>query len=1023
MSHARMRRPVLVMLAWMAACPSEVFAQAAIGGWVKDASGSVLPGVTVAASSPALIEKIRTAITDGTGQYRIENLRPGVYTVTFTCEGFGPHIREGVELSGSLTATVNAELAIGSLTTMITVAGERAVDIHAANREIALANDLVRALPTVRSYNALVILVPGVVTNVNDTVTGTAATQFPIHGGRVTEGRLLLDGLTVGSPPSGNSPTSYIVDVGNAEEITFSSPGDLGEAETAGLVINIVPKTGGNTNHGSFFASGSGERFQSDNLTPSLNHQGLVRATPLTAVYDFSASFGGPVLKDRGWFFVNAQSSGSTREVADVYYNVNAGDPSRWLYVPDVSRPEYSDRTFENVSARLTWQLTSRNKVGAFWDEQATCRNCTGATPGLQEPARVSPEAVGTLGRPLRLTQATWSSPQTTRLLLEAGFVGVSFGVGNFERTPNPTRSLIRVAEQCASGCANNGGIPGLVYRSQDFSVAHTSSYLWKGSVSYVTGAHSTKAGFQHALMTDDRKWMTNDQNLTYRFDNGVPNQLTQSISPWINNARAAWRALYLQQKWTRNGLTLQGAVRFDHAWSWFPAQQEGPSRFLQTPIVIPETRGVDSYKDVTPRMSVAYDPSGHGKTVFRISLGKYLESVGVTSNYANVNPTLRMPRTTPAFGTAGVTRAWNDANGNRVPDCDLLSPGAQDLRGSGGDLCGVISDTSFGKNVLTNNLDTKILRGWGVRPSDWELGLSIQRQIGGRASVEASYRRRWYHGFFVVDNTFLQPSDLTPFELTAPKDPRLPGGGGYTISGLYDVVPDKAGQVGNLVADSSHYGKWFHYFNGIDLTFNLRTVAGLTFMGGTSTGQTVADNCDVRARLPELATTTTGTSAFGAGLNGSVVSTVSPYCHVAFGILTQFRGLASYVFPRADIQVSSTFQSKPGVQLAANYVAPNSAVAPSLGRDLSANAQNVTVNIVAPGTMYGDRITELDLRVAKVFQHGGLRTLVAVDLYNALNSSAALSYNAAFIPGGTWPQPIAIQAPRLIKLTAEVTF
>ena len=752
MLRARTRRPALVMLAWMAGmagCPSEVFGQAAIAGWVKDASGAVLPGVTVAASSPALIEKLRTAITDATGQYRIENLRPGIYTVTFTFQGFGPHVREGLELSGSLTATVNAELEIGSLTTMLTVAGERPVDIHAAKREIALPNDLVRALPTARSYNALIILIPGVVTNTNDTVTGTAATQFPIHGGRVTEGRLLLDGLTVGSPPSGNSPTSYVVDVGNAEEIAFSSPGDLGEAETAGLVMNIVPKTGGNTLHGSFFASGSGERLQSDNRTPALDNQNLARATPLTRVYDFSASFGGPISRDRLWYFVTGQSSGSTKEVADVYYNVNAGDPSRWLYVPDLTRPAYSDRRSENVSVRLTWQLTPRNKLGVFWDEQAMCRNCTGATPGLQEPARVAPEAVGTLSRPLRLTQATWSSPRTTRLLLEAGFGGVSFGVGNFERIPNPTRNLVRVIEQCTSGCADNGSLPGLVYRSQDFSTAQAGSYLWKGSVTYVTGAHSTKAGFQHALMIDDRKWMTNDQNLTYRFDNGVPNQLIQSISPWVNDARAAWRALYVQQKWTHDRLTLHGAVRFDQAWSWFPAQQEGPSRFLPTPILVPETRGVDSYKDVTPRMGVAYDLSGRGTTVFRINLGRYLESAGVTSNYANVNPTLRMPRTTPAFGTAGVTRAWTDANDNRVPDCDLLNPGAQDLRASGGDLCGVISNTSFGRNVLTNNFDEKILRGWGVRPSDWDLNLSIQRQIGSRASVEAAYRRRWYAWVF----------------------------------------------------------------------------------------------------------------------------------------------------------------------------------------------------------------------------------------------------------------------------------
>ncbi len=259
-----------------------------------------------------------------------------------------------------------------------------------------------------------------------------------------------------------------------------------------------------------------------------MQKQGVSAASPLTRVYDVSGTSGGPIVRDRLWYFVNAHAGGSTKESTNVYYNLNAGDPSRWLYVPDVSHREYSDRTFENASARVTWQATPRNRFSAFWDQQALCRTCTGATPGLSEPAQISPEAVGVLGRPLHVSQARWWSPLTNRLLVDAGFGGTSFGVGNFERSPNPTRDLIRVAEQCASGCAANGSIPGLVYRSQDFSVAYTGSYLWKGAVSYVTGTHSLKIGYQHTLMTDDRTWYTNSQNLTYRFNNGVPNQLTR---------------------------------------------------------------------------------------------------------------------------------------------------------------------------------------------------------------------------------------------------------------------------------------------------------------------------------------------------------------------------------------------------------------------------------------------------------------------------------------------------------------
>jgi hypothetical protein len=1015
---------MLVILACMAGVPVSAFAQGAIAGVVTDPSGAPMAGVTVVASSPALIEKTRTAATDAAGRYRIEDLRPGVYQLRFALQGWSPYQQKGVELMGSFTATVNAQLALEPLRETITVTREiRVVDVHSAKDEVTLTGEVVKSIPTARSYNALLVLVPGVVTNTNDTVTATATTSFPIHGGRTNEGRLWLDGLNIGSPPSGNSATSYVIDVGNAVEVTYTTAGALGEVETAGLVMNIVPKSGGNSTHGSFFASGTGAKLHSDNVTQAFRDQGVTAATPLIKVYDVSGTLGGPIRKDRAWYFVNAHVGGSTKESANIYYNLNAAKPTKWLYAPDLSRREYSDRTFENASGRVTWQMTPRNKVSGFWDAQALCRTCTGATPGLSEPQRVSPEAVGVLGRRLDVSQATWSSPVTHRLLLEAGYGGTSFGVGNFERRPNPTRELIRVVEQCASGCEANGNIPGLVYRSQDFSVAHTGSYLWKGSVSYVTGTHSLKIGYQHTLMTDDRTWFTNNQNLTYLVNNGVPNQLTQSISPWVNNARAAWDGLFAQEQWTRRRLTLQGAVRFDRARSWFPEQQEGPSRFLPAPIIIPETRGVDSYKDVTPRIGVAYDLFGNGRTALKLSFGKYLEGAGVSGNYASTNPTLRMPQTTSVFGTAGVTRAWTDANQNFVPDCDLLNPAAQDLRASGGDLCGVLSNTSFGKNVLTNNFDPHILNGWGVRPSDWNLAVSIQQQIGPRSSLDVTYIRRWYRGFFVADNLSLEPSDLTPFSLVAPSDPRLPGGGGYVVSGLYDVVPEKAGQLDNLIADSRKYGAWRQYFNGVDVTASVRVGRDFTLIGGTTTGQTVADSCDVRARLPELATTTMGTSAFGAGLTGSAVTPVSPYCHVGFAILTQFRGLSSYIVPKAGIQLSATFQSKPGAMLAANYAAPNSDVAPSLGRNLSGNAPNVTVNLVPPGTMYGDRINQLDVRVAKTLKFGGSRTLLALDTYNALNSSAVLTYDSTFVPGGPWLQPMTILTPRFLRITAEFSF
>jgi hypothetical protein len=1009
----------LAVAALIILIPAGARAQAVIAGSVRDTSGAVLPGVTVEASSPALIEKVRTSISDSSGVYRIEDLRPGVYKVTFTLPGFSTFEREGVELTGSFTATINAELRVGNLQETVTVTGESPiVDVSSARRQTVINNEVLKAIPTVRSYNALVVVVPGVITNTNDVATGTATTQFPIHGGRNNEGRMTIDGLNVGNPPGGNQPPGFSVDVGNSEEISFTTSGGLGESETAGLVMNVVPKTGGNSIHGSAFYSGSGKNLQSDNTEGT----GVAAPTPLTKIYDLNGAIGGPIMRDKLWYFATARTQGSTRVNANQFVNLNAGDATKWLYAPDLNDPGFSDRTWENISGRLTWQMTPRNKIGGYWDEQWVCRKCEGNTIGITTPAVVSPEANGpnqTL--PLRVPQVTWSSPVTNRLLLDAGFGGTYYGWGNFERVPNPTHDLIKVTEQCATGCAANGNRPGIVYRSQDYGDNRTGSYTWRGSLAYVTGRHSFKVGYQGTLMTDDRTWTTNTTDLWYRFNNGVPNQLTQTISPWINNARAGWDAVFAQEQFTMGRLTLQGAVRFDVAKSWFPEQNIGPDRFLATPYHFDETKGVNSYKDITPRFGAAYDVFGNGKTAVKMNLGRYLEGVGVQLTYANSNPTLRIPTSTGPFGVPGVTRTWIDANGDLAPNCDLSNPNANGnpaaVNGGGGaDFCGQISNTAFGQPVLSGSYDPNLLNGWGVRAGDWSLGLSVQQQIFKRMSIEVGYYRRSFDGFTVNDNQALENADLTPYTVLAPSDSRLPNGGGYQIGTLYDVVPTKAGRVDTLSTLADKYGKEYQYFNGLDVTVSLRQ-GGLTLQGGTSSGQNVADACEVRDQLHEVNT------GIGAGLVGSTVSTTSPYCHVAYGMLTQLRGLGSYVIPKIDAQVSAVFQSKPGQLLAANFAMPAAQVAQYLGRAPSGNVTNVTINLIEPGSQYGDRINQLDFRIAKNFTFGSTRSMISADLYNVLNANPVISYNNNFTPNGPWLQPNAILTGRLIRISVDFNF
>lgn len=979
------RRALLVIFA-VTVVPATLSAQSsttgAIAGEVKDVTGAVLPGVTVEATSPALIEKVRSAVTDDAGRYQIVDLRPGSYTVTFHLAGFNTVRREGLELNTGFTATVNTELRVGGVEETITVTGASpVVDVTNVRQQNVLTREVLDTLPTSKSVQALAAVTLGALTtgalgggeaggSKGEPVFGFAQ----IHGSQ--NGIRTLDGMKLSSAYNVSLAARNQFNQMMVQEIVLETSAASAETESSGLNSNMVPKDGGNVFRGTFNVEGTNGDLQSSNLTAKLRDRGLNRASAIQKVYDVGGGFGGPIKQDRLWFYGAVRGWGTVEELAGVFFNANQSAliPGNFSAAnPPIfrasTRPAIYDRYTKDAALRLTLQATPKQKIALNGNVQDYC--------WCYSYFITNPEAAWDFQVfPNNNWMATWSYPATNKLLFQAG---VSLRQDRQKNgVPDETLNAIPVLEQTTGIAYGSRFVSTTVVGDTEYGdMGNQYAYQTRASMSYVTGTHALKVGMQTMTGQSEIRSVSPLYDYQYILRNGVPVELKQGAYPHSQNGRLSLMlGLYAQDQWTIGNVTLNLGVRYDGLNAYNPAQTRPGGRFLG-PVRFDEVRNVPSWKDINPRLGAAWDIFGNGKTAIKGSYGRYVnyETTGLTK------------LTNPANAlVAHTNRSWADANGNYIPDCDLAN------RLANGE-CGPFLNPLFGTAVINTRYAADVTEGFAVRPLNNQISAVFQHEVRSGVGVTVGYYRTWYGNKTVTDNLLVTRSDYSPFCVMVPTDARLPNGGGNQVCGIYDINPNAFGRIDNLVVRASE-GDQTEVFNGIDIGMNARFGRGGLLTGGVSFGRTDFNNCgvpDAPAQFCEYSMPWRGQ--------------------------TQIKFQGSYPLPYG-FQASATYLGAPGIPQNATRSYTSAEVAPSLGRPLTNIAARV-LTIVEPNTMFENRYNQIDLRLSRLFRFNRLRIQPRLDMYNLTNSAAVIGSIAGY--GAAWLRPTEILTARLVKLGAQV--
>ncbi|MGE0450816.1 MAG: carboxypeptidase regulatory-like domain-containing protein [Vicinamibacterales bacterium] len=978
--RVRVHVAALVLSAVFLLLPGIARAQSGIAGTVKDDQGGVMPGVTVEAASPVLIEKVRSAISDGSGRYTIIDLRPGTYTVTFSLPGFATVVREGINLPTSFTATVDAEMRVGGLEETINVSGQTPlVDLQSATQQVVLSKELMEAVPTGRNLWGVGATMNGVTLSSPD-VGGTAGMQqsyMAVHGSDRRDNSIQIDGMIVNGIEGDGAIQNYF-NQGMFEEMSYQTSALGSEVQGSGVRLNMIPRDGSNQFKGSLFWSHTPGAWQSDNFTDELKATGLRAPNRVERIFDFNPGLGGPILKDKIWFYGTFRRWGVDQTITETFYNQ---DTSFKTFVPDLSRPVVDDNVIKSGALRSTFVIAQKHKFAAYLDRIQKFR-------GHECPALSAEERCG-IRSPKRYftAQAKYTGTITSRLLLEVGWSENDETYSTNEAQPTVRPENISKSDR-ATG--ETWGAPNGPYY---FRVPDRHTIMTQAS--YVTGSHNVRVGMTYGFGGNRHQRVINgnwDLLQEYNTIGGVARQ-PQSVIVFSTPQEAAEKikydtGIYLQDTYTRNRLTITPGIRFELFNTYIPAQASNAGRFVPGRS-FDKIENVPNWRDVAPRFGAVYDVFGNGKTAIKGHVGKYMVAFSTVGFAAVYNPmVIQTDR-----------RTWSDLNGDDIAQNNEIGPVVVPFNVSG----------------ASNRTPADGIR----RPYQWETGVSVQHELFTGLSLTAGWVRRDYKRLFWTDNVAVDPSDYTQFSVANPVFGNAQFNGADATIPIYTLSAAARARTPQFVDKNSSQNR--RLYDGVDVGFTAR-IKGGNLYGGTSIGRQLTVNCEVEdpnslrycdqrdLNIPYL-------SQFK--LAGSYPL---PFKLQLSGSLQAYSGAASgSAFQDANYDSSINRITDTSQNL--NYVVTNAIFsAANPGQTLrSFQGSNITVPLLQPGQNYLKRWNQVDVRLARKFQVGRYSLQGQFDMFNVLNSSSIINQNQSF--GSAQWRPTQILQGRLIALGMQLNF